>query len=43
MDGVSDEIRFPAPVLGQHSEEVLTEKLGYSKEEVEKLKEEGVL
>ncbi|MDW7668003.1 MAG: CoA transferase [Bacillota bacterium] len=43
MDGVSDEIRFPAPILGQHSEEVLSEKLGYSKEEIEKLKEEGVL
>lgn len=43
MDGVSDKIRFPAPVLGQHNEEVLAERLGYSKEEIEKFKEEGVL
>jgi CoA:oxalate CoA-transferase len=43
MEGVSDKIRFPAPVLGQHNEEVLAERLGYSKEEIEKFKEEGVL
>ncbi|MBG0764341.1 MAG: CoA transferase, partial [Tissierellales bacterium] len=43
MEGVSDKIRFPAPGLGQHNEEVLAERLGYSKEEIEKFKEEGVL
>lgn len=36
-------IRTPAPVLGQHSEEILKEYLNYSKETVEKLVEEGVL
>lgn len=33
----------PAPLLGQHTYEILNEKLGLSKEDVDKLKEEGVL
>lgn len=32
----------PAPLLGQHTEEILKEKLGIDHEEFEKLKEEGV-
>jgi len=36
-------IRMPAPQLGQHNEEVLTQVLGYSKEEVEELRKEGVI
>ena len=33
----------PAPLLGQHNEEILGEKLGYTPEQVAKLKEDGVL
>ncbi len=36
-------IRMPAPQLGEHNEEVLTQILGYSKEEVEELRKEGVI
>ena len=36
-------VRMPAPLLGQHNEEVLTQLLGYSKEEVEALRKEGVI
>jgi crotonobetainyl-CoA:carnitine CoA-transferase CaiB-like acyl-CoA transferase len=32
-----------APLLGEHDEEILTKVLGYTKEEVKKLKEDGVL
>lgn len=32
----------PAPLLGQHTEEVLKEELGYSDDEIAKLKDEGV-
>ncbi|MCD6479568.1 CoA transferase, partial [Candidatus Bathyarchaeota archaeon] len=32
-----------APMLGQHTEEVLSELLGYSKEEIEGLRREGVI
>lgn len=43
ISGVDDNIRFAAPVLGQHSEKILKEYLGYSEEEVGKLKEGGVI
>jgi CoA:oxalate CoA-transferase len=36
-------VESPAPLLGQHTEELLHELLGLSKEEVAKLKEEGAL
>jgi CoA:oxalate CoA-transferase len=36
-------IRFPAPQLGEHNEEVLTELLGYTKEQVAEFKKAGVL
>ncbi|SHJ74204.1 CoA:oxalate CoA-transferase [Dethiosulfatibacter aminovorans DSM 17477] len=39
----SDAIRFAAPVLGQHSVEVLGQYLGYGHEDVEKLKEGGII
>ena len=32
-----------APLLGQHNEEIYAEWMGYSKEEVARLKEEGVI
>jgi succinate--hydroxymethylglutarate CoA-transferase len=34
-------IRLAPPLLGAHTNEVLTEVLGYSKEQVEKLKQDG--
>jgi CoA:oxalate CoA-transferase len=37
------EVYAPAPLLGEHSEEVLREILGYSEEEVGNLMEEGVI
>ncbi|WFA10106.1 CoA transferase [Tissierella sp. Yu-01] len=36
-------IRTPAPVLGQHTEEILKEYLNYDKNEIQKLAEESVL
>jgi crotonobetainyl-CoA:carnitine CoA-transferase CaiB-like acyl-CoA transferase len=36
-------IDYPAPFLGQHNQEVLTEMLGYTGAEVNKLAEEGVI
>ncbi|KAF8304746.1 CAIB BAIF family enzyme [Clavulina sp. PMI_390] len=36
-------VRTPPPWLGQHTEEILTEELGYSKEEVVALREEGAI
>jgi CoA:oxalate CoA-transferase len=43
MNGCDDNIRFPAPVLGQHTESILSRFLGYSKEDVERIREEGVI
>jgi len=37
------EVYAPAPLLGQHSEEILEKLLGYKKEEIEALKEENVI
>ncbi len=37
------EVYAPAPVLGQHSEQVLREVLGYSAEQIGQLKTEGVI
>jgi CoA:oxalate CoA-transferase len=37
------EVYAPAPTLGQHSEEVLREVLGYSAEQVARLKADGVI
>jgi CoA:oxalate CoA-transferase len=36
-------IRRPAPVLGEHNEEILTQLLGYTKEEVAVLRKAGVI
>ena len=37
------DITVPAPLLGQHNEEVYSELLGLSKEELEELRKEGVV
>jgi crotonobetainyl-CoA:carnitine CoA-transferase CaiB-like acyl-CoA transferase len=36
-------IREPAPQLGQHTEEVLIDFLGYSWEDIEKLRDQGII
>lgn len=41
-EGMSWEIRRPAPLLGQHNAEVFSS-LGYSEEELIKLKEDGII
>ena len=37
------EVYSPAPLLGQHSEEILEDVLGYSKEAVDQLQREGII
>ncbi len=37
------EIRLPAPLLGQHNEEIYSSWLGFSKQKIAKLKGEGVI
>jgi len=36
-------IYAPAPLLGEHSDEVLKDILGYSQEEIDKLKKKGII
>jgi CoA:oxalate CoA-transferase len=43
MSGYSDSVRFAAPVLGQHTDKILSEYLNYSEEEIAKLRGEGVV
>ncbi len=43
MSGTPCAIRAPAPLIGQHTDEVLTGVLGYSAEEVARLREIGAL
>jgi len=33
----------PAPLLGEHTGEILRERLGYSEERIARLREEGVV
>lgn len=41
--GAKPGIRSAPPVLGQHTDEVLTEAVGLSKHEVKQLREQGVV
>ena len=43
MSGTPCEVRSAAPVLGQHTDEVLTGLLGYSAEEVAAMRAQGAL
>jgi crotonobetainyl-CoA:carnitine CoA-transferase CaiB-like acyl-CoA transferase len=43
MSGACAPRTCPAPLLGQHNAEVLTEWLGYTQERVEKLKADGII
>ncbi len=43
FNNASTPVRLPAPEFGQHTEEVLMEVLGYSWEDIAKLKEEEVI
>ena len=43
MSGTNPEIRTPAPLLGQHNEEVYGEMLGLTKEQIEAFRQEGVM
>jgi len=36
-------VRLPPPLLGQHTEEILSDLLGYSKEEIGALRQEGIV
>ena len=43
MSQIEEEVFAPAPLLGQHNEEVLTKLLGYSPAEIASLQAEGVI
>ena len=43
MHGCEDAPRYPAPLLGQHSEKILSELLNKSAEEIQQLKKNGVI
>lgn len=43
LDGVSRWIRTPAPLFGQHNDEVMTELLGLSDDDLEQLRADGVI
>lgn len=42
MDVTPGEINQPAPLLGQHTQEILSDILGYDAEEIARLEEEGI-
>lgn len=43
MSETKQGFRHPAPMLGQHNEEIYGSLLGYSKEKLEQMKEEGII
>ena len=43
LSSATEPLTGPAPLLGEHNSEVLTELLGYTDEEVGRLKADGVI
>ncbi len=43
MSSAPEPLIGPAPLLGQHNDEILTELLGYTKEQIGRLKGEGII
>jgi len=43
MSGMEEDSFTAAPTLGEHTVEILSELLGYSQEQIDKLEEEGVI
>lgn len=43
LSATPGEVYAPAPLLGEHTEEILRDLLNYSAEEITKLKEAGVI
>ena len=43
LSGSPEPVTRPAPLLGEHNAEVLMEMLGYTKEQVSRLQEDGVI
>lgn len=43
IDGERPQIRSAPPLLGEHSDEVLSNLLGYSEEQISQLRADGVI
>jgi len=43
MSGTPVEYRYPPPLLGQHTDEILEGHLGYSKDRILELRQSGVI
>ena len=43
MHGMEDKCTRPAPLIGEHNEQILSETLGYSAEKIAELKEKGAI
>lgn len=43
MSGTKQGFRFTAPTLGQHNEEIYGDLLGYTPEEIQKMREDGFI
>jgi crotonobetainyl-CoA:carnitine CoA-transferase CaiB-like acyl-CoA transferase len=43
LSATPTELRMAPPILGQHTDEILREKLGLSAQEIELLKQNGVI